>query len=125
MTKRDWLQAVRTLRVHIPLNSAHASSPITSLAAKIWLNKRFKSRILLFYFDPKIAVSYYDTHDQKPYILYNMYMKIFTYFGLYIYFFFSNIFCHLQRVPFITEDLEIECEGKEKYKCGSNVFWKW
>ncbi|KAL5225360.1 hypothetical protein ABZP36_011999 [Zizania latifolia] len=30
-----------------------------------------------------------------------------------------------KRVPFITDDLEIECEGKEKYKCGSNVFWKW
>ena len=31
----------------------------------------------------------------------------------------------LQKVPFITDDLEIECEGKEKFKCGSNVFWKW
>lgn len=31
----------------------------------------------------------------------------------------------LQKVPFISDDLEIECEGKEKYKCGSNVFWKW
>uniref|UniRef100_A0A0A9ENL5 Photosystem I reaction center subunit N, chloroplastic n=1 Tax=Arundo donax TaxID=35708 RepID=A0A0A9ENL5_ARUDO len=30
-----------------------------------------------------------------------------------------------KKVPFITDDLEIECEGKEKYKCGSNVFWKW
>uniref|UniRef100_A0A0D9XXK8 Photosystem I reaction center subunit N, chloroplastic n=1 Tax=Leersia perrieri TaxID=77586 RepID=A0A0D9XXK8_9ORYZ len=30
-----------------------------------------------------------------------------------------------KRVPFITDDLELECEGKEKYKCGSNVFWKW
>ena len=30
-----------------------------------------------------------------------------------------------KKVPFISEDLEIECEGKEKYKCGSNVFWKW
>ena len=30
-----------------------------------------------------------------------------------------------KRVPFITDDLEIECEGKEKFKCGSNVFWKW
>ncbi|KAF0888133.1 hypothetical protein E2562_010836 [Oryza meyeriana var. granulata] len=30
-----------------------------------------------------------------------------------------------KRVPFITDDLEIECEGKDKYKCGSNVFWKW
>jgi photosystem I subunit PsaN len=31
----------------------------------------------------------------------------------------------LQKVPFISDDLEIECEGKEKFKCGSNVFWKW
>lgn len=30
-----------------------------------------------------------------------------------------------KKVPFITEDLELECEGKDKYKCGSNVFWKW
>ncbi|KAF6999475.1 hypothetical protein CFC21_015497 [Triticum aestivum] len=30
-----------------------------------------------------------------------------------------------KKVPFITDDLEIECEGKEKFKCGSNVFWKW
>ncbi|KAJ1378254.1 Photosystem I reaction centre subunit N, chloroplastic [Sesbania bispinosa] len=30
-----------------------------------------------------------------------------------------------KKVPFISEDLEIECEGKDKYKCGSNVFWKW
>jgi photosystem I subunit PsaN len=34
-------------------------------------------------------------------------------------------FLWLQKVPFISDDLEIECEGKEKYKCGSNVFWKW
>lgn len=31
----------------------------------------------------------------------------------------------LQKVPFLSEDLELECEGKDKYKCGSNVFWKW
>ncbi|RZS10009.1 hypothetical protein BHM03_00041159 [Ensete ventricosum] len=31
----------------------------------------------------------------------------------------------VQKVAFITDDLEIECEGKDKYKCGSNVFWKW
>uniref|UniRef100_A0ACD5Y8D0 Uncharacterized protein n=1 Tax=Avena sativa TaxID=4498 RepID=A0ACD5Y8D0_AVESA len=30
-----------------------------------------------------------------------------------------------KKVPFISDDLEIECEGKEKFKCGSNVFWKW
>ncbi|KAK6924255.1 Photosystem I reaction centre subunit N, chloroplastic [Dillenia turbinata] len=30
-----------------------------------------------------------------------------------------------KKVPFITDDLELECEGKDKYKCGSNVFWKW
>ncbi|KAL9229476.1 hypothetical protein vseg_004938 [Gypsophila vaccaria] len=30
-----------------------------------------------------------------------------------------------KKVPFISEDLEVECEGKDKYKCGSNVFWKW
>ncbi|XP_057542598.1 photosystem I reaction center subunit N, chloroplastic [Amaranthus tricolor] len=30
-----------------------------------------------------------------------------------------------QKVPFISDDIEIECEGKDKYKCGSNVFWKW
>ncbi|XP_004502902.1 photosystem I reaction center subunit N, chloroplastic isoform X1 [Cicer arietinum] len=30
-----------------------------------------------------------------------------------------------KKVPFISEDLDIECEGKDKYKCGSNVFWKW
>ncbi|KAL1556978.1 photosystem I reaction center subunit N, chloroplastic-like [Salvia divinorum] len=27
-----------------------------------------------------------------------------------------------KKVPF---DLALECEGKDKYKCGSNVFWKW
>ncbi|XP_010680205.3 photosystem I reaction center subunit N, chloroplastic [Beta vulgaris subsp. vulgaris] len=31
----------------------------------------------------------------------------------------------LQKVPFISDDLALECEGKDKYKCGSNVFWKW
>ncbi|XP_050205832.1 photosystem I reaction center subunit N, chloroplastic [Mercurialis annua] len=30
-----------------------------------------------------------------------------------------------KKVPFLSEDLEVECEGKDKYKCGSNVFWKW
>ncbi|XP_058781362.1 photosystem I reaction center subunit N, chloroplastic isoform X1 [Vicia villosa] len=30
-----------------------------------------------------------------------------------------------KKVPFISEDLDLECEGKDKYKCGSNVFWKW
>ena len=30
-----------------------------------------------------------------------------------------------KRVKFLTEDLELECEGKDKFKCGSNVFWKW
>ncbi|TKY73865.1 Photosystem I reaction center subunit N [Spatholobus suberectus] len=30
-----------------------------------------------------------------------------------------------KKVPFLSEDLELECEGKDKYKCGSNVFWKW
>ncbi|KAK4490656.1 hypothetical protein RD792_001347 [Penstemon davidsonii] len=31
----------------------------------------------------------------------------------------------LKKVPFISEDIELECKGKDKYKCGSNVFWKW
>ncbi|KAL4559211.1 hypothetical protein LXL04_031345 [Taraxacum kok-saghyz] len=30
-----------------------------------------------------------------------------------------------KKVPFLSEDLELECKGKDKYKCGSNVFWKW
>ncbi|GAA0161642.1 hypothetical protein LIER_17911 [Lithospermum erythrorhizon] len=32
-----------------------------------------------------------------------------------------------KKVPFISENIELECEGKDKYKykCGSNVFWKW
>ncbi|XP_057497012.1 photosystem I reaction center subunit N, chloroplastic-like [Actinidia eriantha] len=30
-----------------------------------------------------------------------------------------------KKVKFISEDLALECEGKDKYKCGSNVFWKW
>ncbi|XP_041007492.1 photosystem I reaction center subunit N, chloroplastic [Juglans microcarpa x Juglans regia] len=30
-----------------------------------------------------------------------------------------------KKVPFISEDLALECEGKDKFKCGSNVFWKW
>ncbi|CAH9142891.1 unnamed protein product [Cuscuta epithymum] len=30
-----------------------------------------------------------------------------------------------KKVAFITDDLELECEGKDKHKCGSNVFWKW
>ncbi|EXB40967.1 Photosystem I reaction center subunit N [Morus notabilis] len=30
-----------------------------------------------------------------------------------------------KKVPFISDDLELECEGKDKFKCGSNVFWKW
>ncbi|XP_051140919.1 photosystem I reaction center subunit N, chloroplastic [Andrographis paniculata] len=29
------------------------------------------------------------------------------------------------KVPFLSEDLDIECKGKDIYKCGSNVFWKW
>lgn len=37
-----------------------------------------------------------------------------------------NWFCLLlQKVPFLSDDLELECEGKDKFKCGSNVFWKW
>ncbi|KAL7255221.1 hypothetical protein ACSBR1_009393 [Camellia fascicularis] len=30
-----------------------------------------------------------------------------------------------KKVKFLSEDLELECKGKDKYKCGSNVFWKW
>ncbi|PON81985.1 Photosystem I reaction centre subunit N [Trema orientale] len=30
-----------------------------------------------------------------------------------------------KKVPFLSDDLDLECEGKDKYKCGSNVFWKW
>ncbi|OUZ99447.1 Photosystem I PsaN [Macleaya cordata] len=30
-----------------------------------------------------------------------------------------------KNVPFLSDDLKLECEGKDKYKCGSNVFWKW
>ncbi|XAR73176.1 hypothetical protein NMG60_11007053 [Bertholletia excelsa] len=30
-----------------------------------------------------------------------------------------------KKVKFLSEDLELECQGKDKYKCGSNVFWKW
>ncbi|CAN6543355.1 unnamed protein product [Malus baccata var. baccata] len=30
-----------------------------------------------------------------------------------------------KKVPFLSDDLSLECEGKDKYKCGSNVFWKW
>ncbi|KAI4345124.1 hypothetical protein L6164_012281 [Bauhinia variegata] len=30
-----------------------------------------------------------------------------------------------KKVPFLSDDLQLECEGKDKYKCGSNVFWKW
>ncbi|GAB4847763.1 hypothetical protein Ancab_026825 [Ancistrocladus abbreviatus] len=30
-----------------------------------------------------------------------------------------------KKVPFLSDDLALECEGKDKYKCGSNVFWKW
>ncbi|XP_073140739.1 photosystem I reaction center subunit N, chloroplastic-like [Henckelia pumila] len=30
-----------------------------------------------------------------------------------------------KKVPYLSDDLELECEGKDKYKCGSNVFWKW
>ncbi|XP_059642601.1 photosystem I reaction center subunit N, chloroplastic [Cornus florida] len=30
-----------------------------------------------------------------------------------------------KKVPFLSEDLALECEGKDKFKCGSNVFWKW
>ncbi|CAN7125886.1 unnamed protein product [Brassica rapa subsp. narinosa] len=29
----------------------------------------------------------------------------------------------LKTQPF--QDLALECEGKDKFKCGSNVFWKW
>ncbi|KAK9230250.1 hypothetical protein WN944_023217 [Citrus x changshan-huyou] len=31
----------------------------------------------------------------------------------------------LKKVPLISDDLELESKGKDKYKCGSNVFWKW
>lgn len=31
----------------------------------------------------------------------------------------------VKDVPFLSEDLKLECEGKDKYKCASNVFWKW
>ncbi|XP_042485768.1 photosystem I reaction center subunit N, chloroplastic-like [Macadamia integrifolia] len=30
-----------------------------------------------------------------------------------------------KKVPFISDDIQLECEGKDKFKCGSNVFWKW
>ncbi|KAL5752157.1 hypothetical protein ACOSP7_022335 [Xanthoceras sorbifolium] len=30
-----------------------------------------------------------------------------------------------KKVPFISDDIDLECKGKDKYKCGSNVFWKW
>ncbi|KAL3504262.1 hypothetical protein ACH5RR_034103 [Cinchona calisaya] len=30
-----------------------------------------------------------------------------------------------KKVPFLSDDLDLECKGKDKFKCGSNVFWKW
>ncbi|KAE9449812.1 hypothetical protein C3L33_18289, partial [Rhododendron williamsianum] len=30
-----------------------------------------------------------------------------------------------KKVEFLSEDIELECKGRDKYKCGSNVFWKW
>ncbi|KAH7861027.1 hypothetical protein Vadar_020747 [Vaccinium darrowii] len=30
-----------------------------------------------------------------------------------------------KKVKFLSEDIELECKGRDKYKCGSNVFWKW
>ncbi|KAH7859410.1 hypothetical protein Vadar_000752 [Vaccinium darrowii] len=30
-----------------------------------------------------------------------------------------------KKVKFLSEDKELECTGWDKYKCGSNVFWKW
>ncbi|KAL9660555.1 hypothetical protein QQ045_025370 [Rhodiola kirilowii] len=30
-----------------------------------------------------------------------------------------------KKVPFLSDDIDLECQGKDKYKCGSNVFWKW
>ncbi|KAG8383835.1 hypothetical protein BUALT_Bualt04G0055100 [Buddleja alternifolia] len=30
-----------------------------------------------------------------------------------------------KKVPYLSDDLDLECKGKDKYKCGSNVFWKW
>ena len=38
---------------------------------------------------------------------------------------FNFQFYFFQKVPLISDDLELECKGKDKYKCGSNVFWKW
>ncbi|GLJ26740.1 hypothetical protein SUGI_0521020 [Cryptomeria japonica] len=30
----------------------------------------------------------------------------------------------LKNVPFLTDDIKLECQGKAKYRCGSNVFWQ-
>jgi hypothetical protein len=34
------------------------------------------------------------------------------------------VLMRVQKVKFLSEDIALECEGKEAYKCAEDVFWK-
>lgn len=101
MTRRGWLLAAPTSPGHLRFSLALASSLRTSPVAKILRSKRFE----IFEFD-QVLVSFVNSNHVVSSSLLLLLLL-------------------LQKVPFISEDLALECEGKDKYKCGSNVFWKW
>lgn len=92
---------VQTLHGHIQFNLGLASSLRTSPAAKILPSKRFD---FLFIYFLVCFLHWFFSDWLSP-----------SFIGFWL----------MQKVPFISEDLQLECEGKDKYKCGSNVFWKW
>lgn len=101
MTRRGWLLAAPTSPGHLRFSLALASSLRTSPVAKILRSKRFE----IFEFD-QVLVSFVNSNH----VVWSSLLLLLL---------------SLQKVPFISEDLALECEGKDKYKCGSNVFWKW
>ena len=101
MIRRDWQQMEQTLREHSPFSSEAASSLRISQDVKILPSKRLFLKLNLF-----VLWEIDDSID------YDVLLHVF-------------FFKYMQKVLFISEDLALECEGKDKFKCGSNVFWKW
>lgn len=99
-TRKGWLQAEQTLPEHTLFNLEPASSLRTSLAARISPRKKWNPYSQLMSSVFPVVLQWW---------LYNWFSSVLL----------------VQKVPFLSEDLELECEGRDKYKCGSNVFWKW
>ncbi|CAF1889474.1 hypothetical protein YC2023_014651 [Brassica napus] len=98
MIRRDWQQVEQALLGHSLSSSEAASSVRISLDVRILPSKKFFAETQSF-------LSLFGRSLDEEIIM--------------------SFVLYMHKVPLISEYLALECEGKDKYKCGSNVFWKW